>query len=34
LELAPDGQFAADAKAFLEAAGQKVQTSYKAGKKN
>ena len=33
LELAPTGQFAADAKGILEQAGQKVSSSYKAGKK-
>ncbi len=34
LELAPDGQFAADAKGVLDSAGQKIQSSYKAGKKS
>ncbi len=34
LELAPNGPFAADAKGILEQAGQKVSTSYKAGKKS
>ena len=33
LELAPTGQFAADAKGILDQAGQKVSSSYKAGKK-
>lgn len=33
LELAPDGQFAADAKGILEQSGQKVSSRYKAGKK-
>ena len=33
LELAPDGQFAADAKNILESMGQKVNTKYTAGKK-
>jgi tetratricopeptide (TPR) repeat protein len=33
LELDPAGQFAADAKGILEQAGQKVNSSYKAGKK-
>jgi len=33
LELAPDGPYAADAKGILEQAGQKVQSSFKAGKK-
>lgn len=33
LELAPTGPYAADAKAVLDQAGQKVNTSYKAGKK-
>ncbi len=32
LELAPDGQFAADAKNILASMGQTVKTSYKAGK--
>jgi tetratricopeptide (TPR) repeat protein len=34
LELAPTGLYAADAKAILEQAGQKVSTTYKAGKKS
>ncbi len=34
LELAPDGQFAADAKAVLAEMGTTVQTKYKAGKKS
>jgi len=33
LELAPTGQFAADDKGILDQAGQKVNSSYKAGKK-
>ena len=33
LELAPTGQYAADVKGILEQAGQKVSTTYKAGKK-
>jgi tetratricopeptide (TPR) repeat protein len=33
LELAPNGPYAADAKGILEQAGQKVSSSYKAGKK-
>ena len=33
LELAPTGPYAADAKGILEQAGQKVGSSYKAGKK-
>ena len=33
LELAPDGQFAADAKNILESMGQKVNTKFTAGKK-
>lgn len=33
LELAPNGPYAADAKGILDQAGQKVSTSYKAGKK-
>jgi hypothetical protein len=33
LELAPTGQYVADVKSILEQAGQKVVTSYKAGKK-
>lgn len=33
LELAPTGPYAADAKGILDQAGQKVSTSYKAGKK-
>jgi tetratricopeptide (TPR) repeat protein len=32
LQLAPTGQFAADAKGILDQAGQKVDTNYKAGK--
>lgn len=34
LELAPDGPYAADAKGILEQAGQKVNSSFKAGKKS
>ena len=34
LELAPNGPYAADAKGILDQAGQKVSTSYKAGKKS
>jgi tetratricopeptide (TPR) repeat protein len=34
LDLAPTGQFAADAKGVLESAGQKIQSTYKAGKKS
>jgi tetratricopeptide (TPR) repeat protein len=34
LELAPNGPYAADAKGVLDQAGQKVSTSYKAGKKS
>jgi tetratricopeptide (TPR) repeat protein len=34
LELAPNGPYATDAKGILEQAGQKVSTSYKAGKKS
>jgi tetratricopeptide (TPR) repeat protein len=34
LELAPDGQYAADAKSILDSAGQKITSSYKAGKKS
>ncbi len=34
LELAPDGQFAPDAKNILASMGQTVKTSYKAGKKS
>jgi tetratricopeptide (TPR) repeat protein len=34
LELAPNGQFAADAKAILDQLGTSVQTHYKAGKKS
>lgn len=34
LELAPDGQYAEDAKSILASAGQKIQSSYKAGKKS
>ena len=34
LELAPDGQFAADAKNILTSMGQTVKTTYKAGKKS
>jgi tetratricopeptide (TPR) repeat protein len=33
LELAPDGPYAADAKGILDQAGQKVSSSYKAGRK-
>jgi tetratricopeptide (TPR) repeat protein len=33
LELAPNGPYAADAKGILQQAGQKVTSSYKAGKK-
>lgn len=33
LELAPDGQFAAEVKGILSQAGEKVSSSYKAGKK-
>ncbi len=33
LELAPTGQFAADVKGILDQAGQKVSSTYKAGKK-
>jgi tetratricopeptide (TPR) repeat protein len=34
LELAPNGQFAADAAGILQQAGQKIGSSYKAGKSN
>lgn len=34
LELAPTGQYAADAKSILDSAGQKIQSSYKSGKKS
>jgi tetratricopeptide (TPR) repeat protein len=34
LELAPTGQYAKDVQGILDQAGQKVSTSYKAGKKN
>ena len=34
LELAPNGQYAADAKSILDSAGQKIESSYKAGKKS
>jgi tetratricopeptide (TPR) repeat protein len=34
LELAPNGPYAADAKGILDQAGQKVSSSYKAGKKS
>jgi len=34
LELAPTGPYAADAQGILQQAGQKVSTSYKAGKKS
>ena len=34
LELAPDGPYAADAKSILDSAGQKINSSYKAGKKS
>ena len=34
LELAPTGQYAADAKSILDSAGQKIQSTYKAGKKS
>ncbi|MGA2249618.1 tetratricopeptide repeat protein [Terracidiphilus sp.] len=34
LELAPTGPYAADAKSILDSAGQKIQSSYKAGKKS
>ena len=34
LELAPEGQYAADAKSILDSAGQKITSSYKAGKKS
>jgi tetratricopeptide (TPR) repeat protein len=34
LELAPTGPYAADAKGILDQAGQKVSSSYKAGKKS
>lgn len=34
LELAPTGPYAADAKGILDQAGQKVNSSYKAGKKS
>jgi tetratricopeptide (TPR) repeat protein len=34
LDLAPNGPYAADAKGILEQAGQKVSSSYKAGKKS
>jgi tetratricopeptide (TPR) repeat protein len=34
LELAPNGPYAADAKGILEQAGQKVSSTYKAGKKS
>jgi tetratricopeptide (TPR) repeat protein len=34
LELAPNGQYAADAKSILDSAGQKISSSYKAGKKS
>jgi hypothetical protein len=33
LELAPDGQFAAEVKGILSQAGEKVSSSFKAGKK-
>ena len=32
LELAPDGQFAGEVKGILQSAGQKINSSYKAGK--
>jgi tetratricopeptide (TPR) repeat protein len=34
LELAPNGPYAADAKGILDQAGQKISSSYKAGKKS
>jgi len=34
LELAPTGPYATDAKSILDSAGQKIQSSYKAGKKS
>jgi tetratricopeptide (TPR) repeat protein len=34
LELAPNGPYSADAKSILDSAGQKIQSSYKAGKKS
>ena len=34
LELAPDGPYSADAKSILDSAGQKINSSYKAGKKS
>jgi tetratricopeptide (TPR) repeat protein len=34
LELAPTGPYAADAKSILDSAGQKINSSYKAGKKS
>jgi hypothetical protein len=34
LELAPTGPYAADAKGILDQAGQKISSSYKAGKKS
>ena len=34
LELAPNGPYAADAKNILDSAGQKIASSYKAGKKS
>ena len=34
LELAPEGAYAADAKSILDSAGQKINSSYKAGKKS
>ena len=34
LDLAPTGPYAADAKGILDQAGQKINSSYKAGKKS
>jgi tetratricopeptide (TPR) repeat protein len=34
LELAPTGTYATDAKSILDSAGQKIQSTYKAGKKS
>ncbi|WP_058186775.1 tetratricopeptide repeat protein [Terracidiphilus gabretensis] len=34
LELAPTGTYAVDAKSILDSAGQKIQSTYKAGKKS
>jgi hypothetical protein len=33
LELAPDGPYAAEVKGILDSFGQKISSSYKAGKK-